>query len=72
VRKSEAPRPEGREFCLTAVLRSLVRNQNILIAPLDPALKDGACGEQAGQGFAQHLLLAILFWGIQPPVVGMD
>jgi len=28
-----------------------VRKKNIFyIAPLDPALPDGACGEQAGQG----------------------
>jgi len=36
------PRPEGRGFP--------VRKINIFyIAPLDPALKDGACGERAGQ-----------------------
>jgi len=46
----EAPRPKGRGFCLTAVLRARVRNNSLFNkAPLDPALKGGACGEQSGQ-----------------------
>jgi hypothetical protein len=49
---SEAPRPKRRGFCLTAVLRSPGKDFfQFHIAPLDPALKGGACGEQTGQAF---------------------
>ena len=48
--RSEAPHPKGRGFCLSAVLRARARIfYQFHIAPLDPALKGGACGEQTGQ-----------------------
>jgi len=36
------PRPEGRGFPVRKI-------KHFYIAPLDPALKDWACGERAGQ-----------------------
>jgi hypothetical protein len=30
-------------------------DKHFCIAPLDPALKDGACGEQAGQTFEEYI-----------------
>ncbi|MEA3427910.1 MAG: hypothetical protein U9Q84_01545 [Thermodesulfobacteriota bacterium] len=38
--KAGLPGKEDKHFC---------------IAPLDPALKDGACGEQAGQTFEKYI-----------------
>jgi len=51
-----------------------VRKKNIFyIAPLDPALPDGACGEQAGQGLTPIIFLLLFNWDVTPgPFVNME
>ena len=46
---NEAPRPKGRGFCLSAVLRSPVRIFSISYSSPRPRLKRRGRGEQSGQ-----------------------
>jgi hypothetical protein len=50
------PRPKGRGFCLTAVFRRPGKDLSLFnIAPLDPVLKDGVCGEHDGQNLKTEI-----------------
>jgi hypothetical protein len=73
IARSEAPRPPGRGFASRAYAPGK-EDCHFCIAPLDPALPDGACGEQAGQNSGSWLLYStyscclVWFWliGVGP------